>query len=233
VLHSAYAKDVFHRQGVAAESLEVVHNGYWPRLFEPRLSKAEARAKLGLDPDRPLVLYAGRVSPKKGLGLVLDAAAAMPEVDFAFVGSEGQGEIEERAAAMDNVRIVGWTSFDELPPYLFAADILLIPPSLGPLKGVGNTVLPMKLFLYLAADRPLLAPRAPDTAEILRHDENAWLVEPDDIQSTVDGIRALLDNPERMTRLAANAAELASGLTWEARADKVLGFIERRLAAKG
>lgn len=233
VLHSAYAKNVYAGIGIEETALEVVHNGYRPDLFEPRLSRIEARARLGLPLDRPLVTYTGRVTMGKGLGLVLDVAAAMPEVDFAFVGSEGQGEVEERAQELSNVHIIPWTSFDELPPYLFASDILLIPPSLIPLQKVGNTVLPMKLFLYLASGRPILAPRSPDTSELLRHDENAWLIEPDDVDAAVAGIRRLLDDRNLATRLADSAMNMARELTWDARADKVIGFIRRRLATRG
>ena len=55
----------------------------------------------------------------------------------------------------------------DLPAWLAAADVLLIPPSRAPLEQFRNCVLPLKLFAYLAAGKPILAPRAPDTAELL------------------------------------------------------------------
>ena len=58
-------------------------------------------------------------------------------------------------------------NYDQLSHFLFAADILMIPEP--KVKTVGNTVLPMKLFQYLAAGRAIYAPDAPDTAELLTH----------------------------------------------------------------
>jgi glycosyltransferase involved in cell wall biosynthesis len=230
VLHSAYARQKYIDIGVDPNRLEVVHNGYEPRLFSPRLSRAEARRAIALDDDRPLLLYAGRVNLAKGLGIVLELADRHRDVAFALVGSEGHGEVEERAARMDNVHVFPWTPYDRLPEYLFAADILIIPPSMRGLE-VGNTVLPMKLFLYLAAARPILAPRSPDTAELLSHDENSYLVSPDDLEAASVGLRTLVDDRGLADRLGRTAGELAADLTWDARAEKILAFIDRRLGS--
>src|ERR1700760_3858052 len=76
---------------------------------------------------------------------------------------------------------------ETLPPYLFAADILIIPPSRAPLDRFGDCVLPLKTFAYLAAGRAILAPRSPDTAELLRDGETALLVPPDDSEAAAEG----------------------------------------------
>src|SRR5262249_43065578 len=87
---------------------------------------------------------------------------------FILVGSEGDGPVEAAAHQIPNVSLVPWQPFGQLPPWLYAADVLLIPPSLDPLRRHGNTVLPIKLFLYLGAGRALLAPRAPPPAPCSR-----------------------------------------------------------------
>ncbi len=233
VLHSQYTKSVFEGIGVAPESLEVVYCGFRPELFEPRLSKGEARKQLGLASVRPIVTYTGRVSMGKGLRVVIELAERMPDVDFMLVGSEGHGEVERRAQGLGNLHIVPWTPFDELASYLYASDVLLIPPSLGPLKQVGNTVLPMKLFLYLAAGRPILAPKSPDTAELLCHDDNAWLVAPDNVAAAEHGLRTIIEEEPLAKRLGERALKMAQGLTWDARAERVLTFLLRRIAESG
>lgn len=45
------------------------------------------------------------------------------------------------------------------------ADVLVIPPSADPLQQFGRTVLPLKVFQYLAAGRPIVTGEVPDTAE--------------------------------------------------------------------
>jgi len=233
ILHSRYAADSFARAGVAEDKLLVAHNGAEPSRMLPRLTKSEARSMLGLPPDRPIALYAGRLNARKGLDRILLLAGSRPDVLFLLVGSEGEGPIERAAARFPNVRAVPWQDPAGLPPWLYAADILLIPPSRAPLERFGQTVLPMKAFAYLAAGRPILAPVAPDTAELLRHEENALLVPPEDEAAAAAALDRLLADSALAGRLGANAAALAESLSWDARARGILGFLEARLSCRG
>ena len=230
VLHSDYARRHFLRDGFPDERMLVAHNGWDPKKFEPRLSRAQARERLGLPMDAPLVVYTGRVTPKKGLAGVLDMARRMPDVRFLLVGSEGEGPIEIAARRLPNVTVVGWTDLAGLAPYLYAADVLLIPPTVGPLDAVGNTVLPIKTFPYMASGRPIFGPRSPDLAEILHHGDNAYLVEPDDWDGAVAGLRRLLSDADLRERLGARARADAEGGTWQRRARRVLDFAAPMLA---
>ncbi|MGI9175687.1 MAG: glycosyltransferase, partial [Rhodothermales bacterium] len=231
VLHSHLAASSYARAGVPQEKLLPAHNGYDPSALQPALSKAEARPRCGLPGERPVVVYTGRVAMKKGLGLVLTMAEAMPEALFVLVGSEGDGPVEQRAATLANVRMVPWLSTGQTIPYLYAADVLLIPPTSGPLQQVGNTVLPIKTFLYMAAGRAILAPRTPDVRELLRDDENAALVPPDDLEAALRQLRRLLDDPLLRERLGKAAQHDVAGLTWGRRAERVLRFLRERLAS--
>ena len=118
-----------------------------------------------------------------------------------------------------------------MPDYLHAADVLLIPASTRPLLKTRRCVLPIKTYAYLAAGRPILAPRAPDTAELLRDGFNARLVEPEQPEAAAVALRALLDDPVLAGRLAVGAAETARDLSWDARARTILAYLERRLSA--
>lgn len=231
VFHSDHALQSYRRLGIPDTRMLVAHNGWEVARMEPRLSTAAARAQLGLPLDQFTVVYSGRMNLRKGLDIVLDAARAAPEISFILVGSEGEGAVETQARALPNVRIVGWLRSHELPPWLYAADVLLIPPSLAPLQQHGNTVLPIKLFLYLAAGRAILAPEAPDTAELLRHGENSVLVPAGNVDTTVAALRELAGDPRRTDRLGAGAFATAADLTWDARATRIAAFLHRRVQA--
>jgi glycosyltransferase involved in cell wall biosynthesis len=209
----------------------VAHNGWDPERMEPRLSREEARAALGLETGRFTAVYSGRLNARKGLDTILTAARQAPEIAFVLVGSEGEGPVEAEARQLGNVRVVPWQRFRDLAPWLYAADVLVIPPSLEPLKRHGTTVLPIKLFLYLAAGRALLAPRAPDTAELLTDGVNAVLIPPGDVTAAVSSLRALAAEPTRATRLANAAFDTARQLTWDARAERIHDFLVTRLGA--
>jgi glycosyltransferase involved in cell wall biosynthesis len=230
ILHSHYAAEAYRRAGVAEDKLLVAHNGYDPPGARP--DQAVARAALELPADRKIALYAGRINATKGLDTLLALADRRPEVLFVLVGSEGDGEIERAAAQRANVSIAPWADPRALPAWLAAADVLLIPPSRAPLERFGNCVLPIKLYAYLAAGRPILAPAAPDTAELLEHGSNAWLVPPDDPDAAADGLDRLLGDGALAARLSANALGLSESLTWDRRGERIERFLRERLAQR-
>lgn len=233
ISHSDHTRQSFLRLGAPGAKILVAHNGWDPHRLEPRLTAAQARGRLGLPLDQPIAVYSGRMNRKKGLDIVLAAARALPHMLFVLVGSEGDGPVETEARGLANVRIVPWLRFSELAPWLYAADVLLIPPSLAPLQRHGNTVLPLKLFLYLAAGRALLAPQAPDTAELLTDGQNAALVPPGDLPATVTALTRLAAEPARRDAIAAGARATAASLTWDARAERIHQFLQERLATRG
>jgi glycosyltransferase involved in cell wall biosynthesis len=128
------------------------------------------------------------------------------------------------------VAVVPWQPFSATVPYLYAADVLLIPPTRGPLESVGNTVLPMKTFLYMAAGRAIFAPATPDLTEVLTDNVSARLVPPDDLKTAVAALRDLLADESFRVRLA--AAARADVQTWQARAERILSFLATRLSAE-
>jgi glycosyltransferase involved in cell wall biosynthesis len=223
VLHSHHAAGAYRRAGVPEAKMLVAHNGADP--------VAAGGKPVDLPGDRPIALYAGRINGEKGLDQILAMAALRPGVLFVLVGSESEGPIEAAAARLANVRVVPWQAPAALRAWLAAADVLLIPPSRAPLETFRNCVLPLKLFDYLAAGKPILAPRAPDTAELLKDGENALLVPAGDPAAAAAALDRLLGDMALANRLAGEALELSRALTWDSRAERVANFLERRLNA--
>jgi len=231
ICHSDYTRQSYLRLGIDEVKLQRVRNGFDPERLSTPVSAAEAKSRLGLDPARKAVVYTGRVNHKKGLAVVLEAAKALPDLQFLLVGSTGQGPIESAARDVPNIRLVPFQSPEALVQYVYAADVLLIPPSLKPLAQFGSTVLPLKVFFYLGAGRPILAGDTPDVREVLRHGDNAWLCPPDDVEALVAGLTRLTEDAAFAQRLAAAALADSSGLTWTARAARISAILTDRLQA--
>ena len=225
ILHSHYASDAYRRAGVPEEKILVAHNG-----ADPQPATIAPRQALGLPEGRSVALYAGRLNAQKGLDEILALADLRPEVLFVLVGSEGEGPVEAAAALRANVRIVPWQAPADLPAWLGAADALLIPPSRSPLERFRTCVLPLKTFAYLAAGRPILAPIAPDTAELLRDGDNALLVPPAEPELAARALDRILGDPALAARLGATARADAGSLTWDRRAERILAFLEKGLS---
>jgi glycosyltransferase involved in cell wall biosynthesis len=232
VVHSRLAARAAASAGAEEGSVLVAYNGHAPELLEPRLGREEARVRLGLPHDRPIVVYTGHVGPEKGFEAIRQLAVRAPEALFLVVGAlPGEAaarEGMERAApaGTPNLRVLPRVPPGKVAPYLFAADCLLIPPTAGPLVRHRRTVLPMKTFLYLAAGRPILAPDLPDLREVLSDGSTAVLVPPDDSDVAAAALRRVLADAPLRESLSAAALDVARAYTWESRSRRVKAFLE-------
>ena len=225
ICHSDYTRAAYRRIGVPAGKLVTIRNGFAPTRLGDAGPVADARALIGLPAARPTVVYTGRVNHKKGLDLLVEAARLLPAVLFLLVGGTGDEPAALVARKPANVRIVPWQAGEGLGRYLAAADVLVIPPSTRPLGEFGSTVLPLKVFLYMAAGRPILAGATPDVEEVLRHDRNAFLCRPDDAEALASALSTLLADETLRARLASAALSDSRDLTWDARAGRILAAI--------
>ncbi|GEM_PF-536959 len=229
--HSEYTRARYLDLGVPGEKLYCVRNGFDPSRLAASVPRDVAKRRLGIDGRTPAVLYTGRINPKKGLELVLEAAKRLPDHQFLLVGSSGEGTIEALAKGIANVRMIPWQPPDALGDYLQAADVLLIPPSLKPLAEFGSTVIPLKLYLYMGSARPIIAGNTPDVREVLQDGRNALLCRPDSVEALVADIRRLTRDATLARRLAEAALADSRDLTWNARARRIAEILEARLRA--
>jgi glycosyltransferase involved in cell wall biosynthesis len=234
--HSELSTKAFVDAGVPPEKVVALHNGYDPVEFEPELSKEEAREILGLKKDGFLAVYTGHMTSIKGVEILVDIAELAPEVDFLLVGGPTEKDVDRisglaKEKGITNVTVTGWVNPHKVPPYLYAADVLLIPPTDKPLKIHKRTVLPIKLFNYLAAGRVILAPDLDDTKELLQHGVNSFKVEPDNPKKAAEGLKKLMEDPLLANSLSVMAKKDSKKYTWEQRAKNLLKFMEERIAA--
>jgi len=104
-------------------------------LFRPR-DREESRRALGIEQDRPVLLWVGRLEKLKGVDILIDAVAQLedPEVLLLVVGGEHghelRGELEEQARAAGlagSVRFTGAVPHEDLPDWYSAADVCVVP----------------------------------------------------------------------------------------------------------
>ena len=232
VLHSEVAAQSMEQAGIPREKMLVLHNGYDISDMEPRLTQEEARKALNLPTNGFYAVYAGNAQPGKHVDSLIDIAAKCPEQTFIIVGGTNDDvkRLQNHANALGakNVILTGWKPIAEVSNYLYAANVLLIPPTAAPLLEVGRTVLPFKIFPYLASGRPTLAANTPDVTEILVHNYNSLLVPPDNLEASVTALKQLAADPELELRLSANALTTSSSLTWEHRAQRFKDWLKTK-----
>ena len=112
-------------------------------VFRPR-SQVEARAKLGWPESAPTCLFVGRLLRKKGVGIVLDLARRLPNVQFRMLGAEGDmgAEAAEASTALPNLTLMRDPSgsaksrLDAIASMYAAADLLLVPSQYEEAAGI-------------------------------------------------------------------------------------------------
>ena len=123
----------------------------------------ELRRELGLRPDQPVVLYSGTFEAYQGLPELLAAVphvqAEVPGVAFVLVGADETGGTAVSRDHADLVRagtlrVVKRQPREKIPRFLALADVLVSPRAYG-------DNLPLKIFDYLAAGKPIVATDIP------------------------------------------------------------------------
>jgi glycosyltransferase involved in cell wall biosynthesis len=231
ISHSRYTRAKYLELGIPAEKLHCVHNGFDPHRLGDIQTLEAAKRQIGVEGGTKTVVYTGRINHKKGLELVLQAARHLTDHLFILVGAGDHSTIETLANGLENVRIVPWQESAALARYIFAADLLLIPPSVKPLAEFGSTVVPLKLYLYMGSGRPILAGDTPDIREILEDGRNALLCQPDSVDALVAGISALTSDPTLAQRLGERSLSDSRHFSWSERARKIAAILLDRLEA--
>lgn len=226
----------FRQQGVPGAKICVAANAADLESLTQPLSvsqcQTDLRQQLTLPATDPIVLYSGHLYDYKGIPTVLDTAALLPTCQFVLVG--GWATDVERVTAqcqersLQNVHLVGHVPQSELAPYLYAADIVLLPTSRS--WALANTTCPLKLFDYMAVQKPIVASALPTIQTLLSDHHNALLVEPDNPHAFQQAILTLLQAPDLATAITRQAFQDVQQFTWDNRAAQILQFAAERLA---
>jgi phosphatidylinositol alpha-1,6-mannosyltransferase len=196
-------------------------------------ARRKARAALGVDPEAPVVVSVSRLVPRKGMDVLVEAAAAL-EPSFpgltVLIGGAGRdrGRLEGRARATGApVRFLGQVPDDELPRLYGVADVFVMACRrrwLG-LEQEGFGI----VFLEAAAcGVAQVAGRSGGADEAVDQGRTGLVVDdPGDPGHVAAALRRLLGDDalrRRMGRAARRRAE--SGFAWDLLAHRLAGALQ-------
>ncbi len=211
----------------ASAAVLVEHDGVEATRLEGGPTREEARAELGLGADERVVVYTGGLLAWKGADVLVAAARRVSGATFLVAGGMDAdvAQLRERAAGAANVRLDGFQPPARVPLYLAAADVGVVPNRSEPAISARYTS-PLKVFEAMAARLPLVVSDLPSLRDVLVPGRDAVFVAPDDPAALAAGIERVLGDEALRARLAARMRERAPAHTWDARARRVLAWMD-------
>ena len=192
----------------------VIGHGIELGFLGPR-DRAASRRELGLPDDGPVVSFAGRLVPDKGVDVLLDAVARTPGLRALIVG-EGPagGALRAQAARLgieDRVRFRAPLPMERVAVAFTAGDVVAMPSRHEPWGRVAVEA--------MACGVPLVAGAAGHLPALVG--DHGRLVRPGDADDLARALREAIEEPEpaRSERVA-RAREYAASFSWAALAER-------------
>jgi glycosyltransferase involved in cell wall biosynthesis len=145
------------------------------------------------------------------------------------------GRVRDEAASVPGIRLTGAVPHDQMPACLAAADIGVAPFDLEahPPLQLAFYWSPLKVFEYMAAGLPVVAPAIPRLASIVRSNEEGVLYNPREPGGLVEALARLVRDAALRRKLGAAARErVAASFSWQAHCATLDTVLSRALDAR-
>ncbi len=196
------------------EKCIVVPNSVNTSIFR-KLNREECRRRLGLPENVFIIGYVGWFNERKGIYRVLEALKRINGETVYSILIGGHAELDN-----SSVLVMGRIPHNDLPYYLNAADIFVL-PTLE--EGCCNAIVEA-----LACGLPVISSNRPFNWDIL-DENNSIMIDPENINEIASAIIDLRDNIQKRESLSVHAIETARLLEIENRASRIIDFIRKKL----
>jgi glycosyltransferase involved in cell wall biosynthesis len=189
--------------------IERVH--LWQRgvdtdLFHPRAASDTMRHRLTQGkPERPLLLYVGRLSAEKEVSRIRILLEQIPGLCLALVGDGPERSALEKHFAGYDVMFTGYLQGEQLSSAFASADVFVFPSR--------TETLGLVLLEAMAAGCPVVAPRSGGITDVVDSGRNGYLFDPNSDQDFIAVTQQLLGNA---SAFRANARQEAERWSWAA-----------------
>lgn len=220
-------------QGI--QRTKIWSRGVDTRRFNPRHRDETWRRRLTQDqPEAPLLLYVGRLSPEKRVDWLRPVLAALPQVRLAIVGDGPARPDLERLFAHTPTVFTGYLQGEDLANAYAAADLFVFPAAN---ETLGNVVLEA-----MASELPVVAARSGGVLDHVVDYETGLLFEPESQESLVGAVSMLVNSESYARHLGATGRARVQHRNWNAILDGLLAdyatlvsrrtyYVPRELAA--
>jgi glycosyltransferase involved in cell wall biosynthesis len=196
----------------------------WPRAvdtgqFHPRFASPEMRSRLSEGhAEAPLFLYVGRLSPEKGIERLRSLLESIPGSRLAIVGGgPGRQNLEAHFAGTQTF-FAGYLTGRALAEAMASVDALILPSK--------TETLGLVLMEGMAADTIIIGADAGGIPDVIKHDTNGFLYDPDREGDLARVARRVVTEPALCEAVRASARSHVEEWNWAASTRKLLEFYE-------
>ncbi len=224
-------RELLELYGADPRRVDVIHPGVDLDVFSAR-DRGEARERLGIDRETPLIVFAGRIQPLKAPDLVLKAAAELRDrhgiaAEVAVIGgASGSGlerptELNDLAHALgiaDRVRFVPTVDQSTLADWYAAASTVCVPSY--------NESFGLVAIEAQACGTPVVAARVGGLTTAVADGVTGTLVDDHDPVQYAAALAPYLTDAGLRTTTGAKAVAHAELFSWEATAERMIACYE-------
>lgn len=204
-----------------SNKITVIPNGYVSDLFYPRVTE-ECRKDLNLPIGKKIIFNISNLIETKGHKYLIEAVEEMVKHRkdvFCFIAGKGylKNELENKIISSGlegHVKLVGWISDEEIPIWMNASDVFVL-PSLAE----GN---PIVMFECLGCGKPFVGSEVGGEPEIIISEDYGLLCEPANPKELAEIVLIALDKEWDHEKIR----EYSEQFTWESIAKGTLKVYE-------
>jgi glycosyltransferase involved in cell wall biosynthesis len=150
---------------IPESKMRIIPNGVDTRLFR---NYGSTKKELGFDIDSFIIGYVGVLREWVDLAPVFEALRNLNKnIKMIVVGKEGKYKenvaLATKYGVADRVHFTGMIPYYQVPKYISAMDICLIPFKLN---AISQNALPLKLFEYMACEKPVISVPIPGVERV-------------------------------------------------------------------
>jgi glycosyltransferase involved in cell wall biosynthesis len=202
----------------------LIPDGVDVKIFDPERYFGDVTNKIRNEYDikehEKIVVYIGRLEKWAGVQIVLRCAEKLKGSNIKFL-LIGEGTLKP-SPQMPSVIFCGRIPHEQVPMYLAAADLVLVPMEHDV---VGNSAGPLKLFEAMAMKKAIIASNTRGISEVITNNVEGVLL-PQDENLWAEAIKQLLKNSSRASELGENASRrIRAEFDWSVLVNRLVAIL--------